>query len=90
MDFARVLHRNYLKMIDFVKDVTKVAERNEWLKSAGVYAIVEGGLFLTLGGLINMEIRQSWEVSWKFNVNYNVTAFSGSVEVQVILHYLYF
>jgi len=26
MDFARVLHRNYLKMVDFVKDVTKTAE----------------------------------------------------------------
>ena len=28
MDFARVLHRNYLKMVDFVEDVNKTAELN--------------------------------------------------------------
>jgi hypothetical protein len=27
MDFARVLHRNYLKVVDFVKEATKTAER---------------------------------------------------------------
>jgi hypothetical protein len=28
MDFARVLHRNYVKMIDFVWEATKTAERD--------------------------------------------------------------
>ena len=28
MDFARVFHRNYLKMVEFVKELTKTAERN--------------------------------------------------------------
>jgi hypothetical protein len=45
MDFARVLHRNYLKMVDFVKDVTKTAE-GYVIKSAGVYAVSDGDLFL--------------------------------------------
>jgi hypothetical protein len=29
MDFAWVLHRNYFKMIDFVLEATKAAERIE-------------------------------------------------------------
>jgi hypothetical protein len=36
MDFARVLHRNYMKMVDFVREATKTAERIGCLKSAVV------------------------------------------------------